>query len=492
MLKAILNFIIILFGFSVTAQNFSAKIIDKGSQFPIPYAAVQTEQYKGVITNEDGLFFIDLENNSIKTITISCLGYETLILSIDEIKRNDFVINLEPSITELSTVYLNNTKPNVDSIIAKVVANLNTNYKTEDIRHELFYRETTYMDFNNLDFEVKKASHVKKKKLQDANNRLKEMTQDIMSSNIIHFTDFKGVLSNLDDDQSKLYVEKATQIINSKKDFSLENIQVKAQDIVLNYLDTTLTYKLKSGLFKIEDSLSLANNNNAKDEKDEFEIKDLKENAQEILEDSRPNPQSLLRTILNSEYYKYALQDIIYHNNEMIYLIRFDPRRAKAKYTGILYITNDSYAILKTDYQYSEGKRGSKFNLRLILGVKYIENISKGTILYKRNENDWYEPRYIKHETGQYFYVNRPLKFIENSRNKNKVQFNFKIEGEIKQKTELLFTDTIVITQEIFDSINEQKITPFKRQRKYDANVWGTSEILIPTEELKTFDASDN
>ena len=67
----------------------------------------------------------------------------------------------------------------------------------------------------------------------------------------------------------------------------------------MKYLDTTLTYKLKTGLFKIEDSLSLANNSNEKDEKDEFEIKDLKENAQEILKDSRPNPEGFLTTILN-------------------------------------------------------------------------------------------------------------------------------------------------------------------------------------------------
>mgnify|MGYP000173919412 CR=1 FL=1 len=37
----------------------------------------------------------------------------------------------------------------------------------------------------------------------------------------------------------------------------MDDIQEKAQKIVLSYLDTTKTYKLKSGMFKIEDSLSL-------------------------------------------------------------------------------------------------------------------------------------------------------------------------------------------------------------------------------------------
>ena len=56
MLKSILGFIIFLLTFSVNAQHFSAKIIDSSIQIPVPHAAVQTAQYKGVISNEEGVF----------------------------------------------------------------------------------------------------------------------------------------------------------------------------------------------------------------------------------------------------------------------------------------------------------------------------------------------------------------------------------------------------------------------------------------------------
>ncbi|RMZ50556.1 carboxypeptidase-like regulatory domain-containing protein [Flavobacteriaceae bacterium PRS1] len=234
MFKSILGFTLFLFTINVNAQSFSAKVIDKSTKLPVPYAAVQTEEYKGVITNEEGVFNIELENNHIIQITISSLGYKKHTFTIEQVTNNNYLIELEPSINELNTVYLSSSKPNADSIIARVVRNLSKNYKTEYIQHKLFYRETSYMDF-----EIKKTSHVKKKQLIDANNSLKTMTNNIMTSNFVHFTDFIGELSIKDKDSSKLRVEKATQIINAKKDFSLENIQEKAQNIVLKYLDTT-------------------------------------------------------------------------------------------------------------------------------------------------------------------------------------------------------------------------------------------------------------
>lgn len=490
MKKTALKFLLLLLTININAQRFSAKILDNSTLLPVPYVAVQTGQYKGVITNEEGVFYIDLENNTINKITISSLGYKSQVFSIEDIKTSNFIIELEPSINELNTVYLSNSKPNVDTIIARAISNLNKNYKTEGVSHSIFYRETAYMDFESLNFEIDKASHVKKKQLQEANANLKSMANNIMSSNFVHFTDFIGSFSVLDKDSTKLEVEKAMQIINSKKDFSLENIQEKAQNIVLKYLDTTLTYKLKTGLFKVEDSLSLASDKDSENEKQEFEIKNLKNDAQNLLKDSRPSPKSLLRNILNSNNYSYILKDVSFYNNEMVYAIHFKPRKAKAKYTGTIHIADDSYGVLKTDYSFSKGKRGSKLNLRLILGVKYIENVSNGVIIFKKNQDNWFEPRYIKHETGSYFYVHRPLKFIENSTAKNKVLFDFKIEGVVKQKEELLFNSTTSITNIMFENIKEVKTIPYKKQRKYDATAWGSNETLAPTKELKTFDAT--
>jgi len=490
-MKYKLGILFFILAYNAFSQSFTAKIIDKSTKDPIPFAAIQTAEYKGVISNEDGFFNIDLEQNKISQITISSLGYKTQVFTIAFIKNNNYSIALEPSINELNTVYLTSTKPNADSIIAKAVRKLSENYRFKNINHDLFYRETSYMDFEKLDFEIKKASHVKKRQLKEANESLTTMANAVMSSNYVHFTNFMGTLS-VSNDSTKLDVTQANQIINANKDFSLDNIQEKAQHIVLKYLDTTKTYKLKSGLFKAEDSLSLANNNTSEDNKQEFEIKDLKSNANNILDRIQPNPNSLLKNLLDAKYYNYTLHDVSFYNNIMVYAIQYQPKKAKAKYSGTIYIQDDSFAVLKTDYKYAKGKRGSKLNLRLILGIKYIEKASTGTIIFKKNSENWYAPRYAKHESGQYFYISRPLKFIENSRSKNKVSFNFKIEGVARNKVELLFTDSNTITASEFKTIKEAKTIPYKIQRKYDATVWGTNETIAPTEELKSFDASKN
>lgn len=490
-LKLILLFFI-LTG-TAFAQSFSAKIIDKSTKEPVPFAAIQTGIHKGVISNEEGVFNFDLEQNTISEITISSLGYKTEGYSIEHIRNNNYLIELEPSVNELNTVYLNSTKPNADSIIARTLRNFKENHQSSDIKnHKLFHRETTSMDFKKLNFEINKASHVRKKQLASVNNELDAMSNDIMSSNFVHFNDFMGRLSVSSKLGYKLEVDKATQIINAKKDFSLDNIQDNAQNIVLKYLDTTLTYKLKSGLFKIQDSLSLVNKDKEEDKLQEYEIDDLKSKAYNMYADAGENSKSLLKGIINLDYYRYTLRDVTFDNENMIYIIDFRPRRAKSKYTGTLYIADDNYGVLKASYKYAKGKRGEKLNLRLVLGVKYIENVKNGIMLFKKNTDNTYDPRYIKEETSRYFYIHRPIKFIENSRAKRKVAFDFKIEGDAKHKRELLFTESKSLTLDEFTSIKELKVIPYTVKRKYDASVWGTNETLAPTEELKTFDASKN
>ena len=67
------------FIFSIaTAQNFSAKVIDKETGEPIPYATIETGLYQGMITNEEGEFSFILEEvkHPQDSIYISYMGYE--------------------------------------------------------------------------------------------------------------------------------------------------------------------------------------------------------------------------------------------------------------------------------------------------------------------------------------------------------------------------------------------------------------------------------
>ncbi|MGC6431605.1 MAG: carboxypeptidase-like regulatory domain-containing protein [Jejuia sp.] len=490
-MKIRITLLFCLFSFSIFAQSITTRLIDKTSKKAIPYANIKTGTYEGVISNDEGYFTVSGSNLS-KTVTISCMGYEDKTLSIAEIKQLSFVVELAQAINQLDEVYISNKAPNVDSIIARVKAKIKDNYNYELNQYNVFKRSTDHVDFKSLEFEIDKASHVKKKQLEDVNNSLTALVNQVKTSNMVQFEDFKGKVYALDKDSIKLEVEKATELLDHKNDFSIENIQEKMQNIILKYLDTTKTYKLKTGLFKIEDSLKLKDEDFKDDnDKNEYTVSYLNNETKSLLRRSQFYNNSFLNKILNADLYEYSFEDVGYNSGELTYVISFTPRKGKAKYTGKLYVADDTYAITRTDYTYYKKRHGEKFNLRLILGVKYIENISKGTIIFEKDSSLIYRPKYIKRTSGSYFYVSRPLKFIENSDKRYKVAFDFTIEGNNSTKEELLITSHNNISFLDFQAERQKKKTPVIKLNRYEKTIWDDEGVLEPSLEMKEFTAED-
>ncbi len=482
--------ILLLSHTSIFSQNITARIIDQTNQNPIPFAAIKTAEFNGVISNEEGYFTLQ-EGNDAALITISCLGYKNKTLKIQEIKSLNFLIPLEESINELNTVYISNKRPNADSIILRARQNISKNYENKSYKHAIFSRETAYMDFQKLDFKIEKSSHVKKNNLESANKSLDSLSKAIIHSKTKHFKDFKADLYVNDSLKTKLEVYKATELVDQKNNLSIDEVQSRAQRVILKYLDTTLTYKLKTGLFKIEDSLSL-NEENERHNKNEYEIENLKGQTNYLLKRAQFDDDSMLSNILDPSLYEYSFYDISFFNNEMIYVINYKPKKSRSKYRGKLFITDDSFAITKVDFEFAEGKRGEKLNLKLIFGVKYIENMRKGTFMFQKDSTNKYQPHYLKFEEGRYFYVSRPLKFIENSPEKNKTSFDFTIEGTIYTKQELLVTASTKISKAIFNKQLEEKAVPYIKLNKYDSTIWGQDQTLEPLTEMKDFNGNDH
>ena len=487
-MKFKITFISLLVSFSALSQNITAKLIDKTTKQPIPYANIKTGKYAGVISNDEGFFTVSSIEDT-KTISISCMGYKDKILSIKDIKLLDLIIELEEAINQLDEVYISNKAPNADSIIARVKAKLSENYNYDLNQYDIFHRTTDHVDFKSLEFEIDKASHVKKKQLEGVNNSLNALVTQVKNSNMVQFADFKGKVFTLDKDSIKLEVEKATELLDYKNDFSIDNIQEKMQKIILTYLDTTKTYKLKTGLFKIEDSLALNDDEFKEDNKNEYEVSYLNRETKSLLKHSQFYKNSFLNKILNTDLYDYTFKDVGYNNGELTYVISFLPRKGKAKYTGKIYVADDTYAVTRADYTYYKNRHGDKINLRLILGVKYNSNVSKGTMIFEKDSTNIYHPKYIKRTTGSYFYVSRPLKFIENSDNRYKVAFDFKIEGDNSTKEELLITKHQQLTFLDFQAERQAEKTPIIKLSKYEKTIWEDEGILEPSLEMKAFDS---
>ncbi|WP_303319027.1 carboxypeptidase-like regulatory domain-containing protein [Flavivirga abyssicola] len=491
MKKLVLLVAFLLAGFCIHSQNITAKLIDRKTKTPIPYATIKTGKFSGVISNEEGYFSINSEDIQNNTVMISCLGYQNKTLSIADIESLNFIIPLETAINQLSEVYISNKRPNVDSIIARVNAKLSENYDISLNKYDIFYRSTDYVNFKNLDFDIEKALHVKSKNIKKANKSLDSLSKHIIASHIIHFSDFKGELFSLDKDSSKLFVNKATKLFDHKNDFSIEAVQEKAQTMALKYIDTMKTYKVKSGWFKVEDSLSLRNQDFKDKMKNEYNVSDLKNTTGSLLRKSMFVGDSFLKNILNPKLYDHTFEDVGYNNGELTYIVSYKPRRGKAKFTGKLFISDENYAVTKVDYKYYGSRHGKKVNLKLVLGVKFIENVSEGTYIYEKNSENKYQPKYIKRIKGAYFYVSRGLKLIENSREKNKVSLEFNIEGDNRNKEEILFTDVKNITLEDFTLIKQEKVVPYTLLKAFKTSTWQNEQTLEPLQEMKRFGSGE-
>jgi len=494
--KYLLLIIFLSFSSLIFSQNYSGKILDSVSKQPIPYVAIQfNNTTNGVISNEDGNFSIYIENgNDSDVLNISCLGYTPKSITLKTLKENGNTIYLGEYVNKLDTVFITNTTPSIDSIIAWTNKNLKTNYYPNNKRYKIFNRSTVYMDFDNLDFDIDKASGMRKSKLEGANKSLDSLSNAIKKSNIMHFTDFAGTFYVLDQKDKKLKVDKATVLLDKSKDFSMENIEKKGKEVILKYLDPNKSYKVKTGLFKIEDSLSLKEEMKKEEEenqKKEFGIEDLKNNSFNQLGKGFFDEDNFMRKVINPKLYKFELLDVTYFMNEIVYVVKFKPRKSASKYTGTHYISSTDFGILRTDYQFAKGKRGEKFNLKLLIGVKYVENLSKGTVLYNKNNEGYYQLKYVYSDIGRYIYVHRPFKFIENSKNKNKIAFDFLLEGSIREKHELLLLDTNPLNKSEFEEYKQPENVPYQELDHYDPNIWDDYNVIEPLEEMKQFKSSE-
>ncbi|MGC1630880.1 MAG: carboxypeptidase-like regulatory domain-containing protein [Gelidibacter sp.] len=491
----LLSTLLLLCTNSTFSQQIKGQIVDAKTKEPIAFATVQFNGNNGVVSNMEGFFTMPSEGLDFDSIlSVSFMGYETQRLTIQRLKDQSHILKLNESINQLNTVYLTNRVPSVDSIMARVHKNLELNYQFSDVHYTLFTRETTYYKAHDLKMNIEKSSGFNKKQLEASNKQFGELTNSIVNNPPTQmFTDVLSDIYLKSDYKGKMEVRQATKLIDLKNNLTLETIQSKVSAIALQHLDTTKTYKVKTGWFKVEDSLSFKKSKEVGKDSANNNFEKVKSDNINTIKEHLFDSASVLDFVLDTKDYNYQLINLTTIDDQLVYIINFKPKKSKAKFQGTLYINDEDHAILKLDYGYAEGKIGEKLNLKLLLGVKYIEKVNKGTVIYKRNpESKNYYPYYINHESGRYVYAHRPFKFTENSNIiKNKVAFDMTLEGTIVQKQELMSLDYKPFDSILFNEITEAKKVDYIKLKQYDSSIWQDYTIMEPLEELKKFKVED-
>lgn len=470
----------------ILAQSISGKILSENDE-AIPYATIQIGKENGTVANEEGDFTISINqfsNNEI--VKISCLGFETIEIDLEQFISKNYI--LKERFDSLLEVSLTNKKLTVREILQEVRNNLTTNYSSNN-NSTIFYRSSTFNTPKKLEFEILKASESSKKNIKSLNTQFKALRGASENKSSSFYNDVLLNYFNFND-SVKIKVKKATKLINNNKDKSINKLQKNFINIISKQLDSGATYKLKSGLFKIEDSLKL--DETFKEEKKESpKTNDLSSLIKSLTNKHVINEDSYFSFLFNETKNKYVLNGIVYFNDNPHYKINFIPKSKSEKFEGVFYVNANDFAVVKIEYSLGKNRLGKRLNLKVLVGIKYIENKIQGSVLFQKSNDGYYNPIFINNEKQQYVYFSRSLKFIKNLVNddddKSIFKLKFKIETIILNKKELFFVENKETSENLFKLFKKDENYKIDLIEKYNPETWKNYKIIAPVESIKNY-----
>ncbi|MFC0604650.1 carboxypeptidase-like regulatory domain-containing protein [Winogradskyella pulchriflava] len=140
-------FSLLVVTFSIDAQvsltEFSGKVVDGKSKKVLEAASLNINETNiGTITNSEGKFALKVPSKHLDSkVVISLLGYNTRVVPLSKLSKEDNIIMLYEAVTELSTVSISAYK-DAESLVRKVFKNKKDNHQDESVYMTAFYRET--------------------------------------------------------------------------------------------------------------------------------------------------------------------------------------------------------------------------------------------------------------------------------------------------------------------------------------------------------------
>ncbi|MEP2936372.1 MAG: carboxypeptidase-like regulatory domain-containing protein [Gilvibacter sp.] len=481
--------IILLFGSGAFGQDFQATVVDKKSGAPIPFATVQTGQYSGTITNEEGVFTLtDSAIARLKdSIFISSMGYEKVGLWVGE--QTDVTVALTAKTFELGQVFLSSENLDPKEIIERVKNNMDANYKAPMTKKKIFFRQSDFSDMQQVDFKVKESS------IPELNQALMNQITGSIAKQSAYYResvgDFYGDYYN-----HKLHLDKGAELYDKSKDISVDGLTEKLERIFKDNVKRDSYLKIKSGIFGTKVQLDSVANAQAEEQEKVVKIEDTDDqnfhdqtvsrisdvyNQLFFIEDSE------LDFLSKSNRYRFEMDDYSFIDEAAVYVIHFEPK-GKKDFRGTMYVNTDDYAIMRLEY--TNVRPIQKFGL---LGITYRRNVLRGKMLFSKDQNGSYSPRYLELEDGEIVGVDRPLKVIEKNKNvkgrrkQNELSMDINVKVSTLNKYELVVFDSQDISQSDYNQATQNKSYKASYLSAYDPNFWNGLPIIEPNAAIQAF-----
>ena len=502
--KVILALLLAIFSvFKSQAQSVSSVLVDAQTGAPIPYATLMLKNKKGVISNEEGAFSIELDRaiQATDSLYISCMGYSNSRVALSELKDSLFLHAVEINLKE---VIVSNKNYTAAEIVAKVQEALPRNYPGKLSRKRLFYRASETQQINRMEAQIKKSS------IAEINSALLDSVLQKIPKTGAYYTEILADLSgDYSEEQQKIEIIKASKLYDKENELSLEGVEEKFNAIFEANVKKNSYLKVKSGLFSSKissdelfgeeqaidssnsallDSIAAAKKKQALERKTNF-ARYRKNRLARLFSRLPIFEDSPFNFLFKENRYLISLEDFTYLGTQPVYVLRFISK-GRSDYNATLYVNADDFAVVRMDYK--NNQHLSNFKL---LGISYINYLSEGKVFFSKSEALGYELSYLEETTGEKVGVKRPLKVVEKNkyvkgrRQQNQLKLDFHFEINTQNKNEVVVFSQKPLTEEDYKNTLEKNEVLPTYLPAYDPDFWKGYNIMAPNQAIKSFSA---
>ncbi|MGB7784522.1 MAG: carboxypeptidase-like regulatory domain-containing protein [Salinimicrobium sp.] len=484
----------------------SGTVVDNSSKENIAFATVQIGESHGVVTNQEGDFSINIsnffENDS---LVFSSMGYERKSISLKDYEGG--VVYLQENLNELKEVVLVDKNLTGKEIMLRVNQNRYQNYDSSLAGFTVFHRSENKNTPGKVAFRIKKADFIDRTNLREFNKSIDSIAKSAKGVTSSFYDAYLAEVVRNEKGHFKTRIKKATELVNEEKSNSMEVLLSDVAEQVGKKLRTSNTFKVRTGIIPVGDSIDLSES--FKEPNDSLKTNYVQGQISHVLKDSLFDARGgmtiaigggsetglVFDYVTNVDDYEYTVDDLTSFNGDLVYRISFKPDSGffggGGKYTGKIFVSADSYAVLKTEYRLAKGEHGAKFNLKFLLGVKFVENERKGMIIFEKKEDGKYAPKYVQSSGKSYAYAKRSFVLKENGKSRSermKLKFDFTMEFDTAYNSEFLLIDSKSISAKDYSEFKGNKGVLVEKTTTYNPQDWKEYNVLAPTEAIRTYE----
>ncbi len=483
-------FVCFLFTYQLSAQKqdsvqmLMGVVLDSATNKPLAYANIYVfGKQKGGISNEDGLYSIDIsELNKTDTLRFQYIGYKTRNLSLRQLSKDSKVL-LTERIVDLNEMVVYGTAPNARSIVEKVLEHKDENYKKATSRSQTFVRQKYINRVEDLGFEYKKNN------IEGLNPAVFKRVANSYPGITTSFSDYLIDIYTNRTLEDSVKIDPIRFVVLKEKDIAEVDQFLEIFEKAFAKTNTEEYWSVKTGI--LSEKLNLGDTaQSAKDSSDagKRKVKYTNWRVRHHLKYPTLDDDDSWEFLHKPRKYAYKMIGGTRVNGEDVYVIDFEPDN-RGLYSGRLYISTQTYALIRADYQYAPGKDGLNFSL---FGVTYAENAFSGSVLFEQDKGN-YELKYFSRKRSNFLSFDRNVKLLKKRErflfDKKQKELKVRLDVTFQQESsvEFLIIDRKEINQSDFEKFNQPEYLQPIYVDQFDDNLWKGYSIIEPTKQMKEY-----